>query len=117
MSKIKNSNLSSIIDDTAIPEGSSDSDFWKTINTLMDDNFYERKTILNNRQVPKISVLTVLAQIYDVEFLKNFIPNYARWRTSGDSGKGRQDIVDICKAKQQAMSDQSEAMLEALRGR
>jgi hypothetical protein len=109
---------SSVIEDIMIQEGESPpSDFAKTMYLLMNDEFRRRKTILDNSQVPAITVIDVIAQIYDIQFLQEFITYFAEWRTSGDKGKGRQDIVDISKfqyAEQQKMNEQ---FMDIMRGK
>jgi hypothetical protein len=73
------------------------SDFSKVVEILLNDNYKRRKTILHTRQVSKITTIDVLSQIWDITFLKEWINNYSEWRTSGDGGRGRNDIVDISK--------------------
>lgn len=64
---------------------------------LMDDNYKRRKTVLTNKQIAPISTLDTIAQLYDIAWLQKFLDNYAEWRTSGDKGRGRQDVTDIFK--------------------
>ena len=52
------------------------------------------------RLIPAITSLEVLAQMYDVEFLKNWIDWYCEFLTSS-GGIGRKDIVDIFKFTQE----------------
>lgn len=93
------------------------SDFWKTNELLLNDKFKRRKTILNNTQVPDITTIDVLAQIYDIEFLQLWIDSYGEWRTSGDGGKGRQDIVEISKFQYAEMKNSQEQLMNILRGK
>ena len=87
---------SSVLDDIFY-ERQEVSDFSKVTELLMNNRFKRRKTILSNRQVAKLTTIDVLSQIYDIQFLKHWVNYYAEWRTSGDKGKGRKDIVDISK--------------------
>lgn len=91
--------MGSSIEDEIITEKKTDTDFSKVSELLLNARYKRRKTILLNRQIAKITTIDVIAQLYDIEFLKNWVSNFAEWRTSGDSGKGRQDIVDIAKFK------------------
>ena len=93
------------------------SDFSKVVDILLNDNYKRRKTILNNRQVGKITTIDILSQIYDITFLKNWVNNFAEWRTSGDNGKGRQDIVEISKHQYAEMKEQREELLGLIRGK
>jgi len=93
------------------------SDFSKVVDILLNDNYKRRKTILNNRQVAKITTIDILSQIYEIDFLQSWIENYAEWRTSGDNGKGRNDIVDISKHQYAEMKEQREELMSVLRSR
>jgi len=64
---------------------------------LMNNEYKRRKTVLSNRQVTLITTLDVIGQLYDIAFLQKWVDNYAEWRTSGDSGRGRADVTDIFK--------------------
>lgn len=102
-----------VLDDIKTDE-KTESDLNKVVKILLDDNYKRRKTILSNRQVSPITVLDVLAQIYEVEFLKVFCDNYSEWRTSGDGGKGRQDIVEITKYSIERENQRQRDILEAM---
>jgi len=87
----------SVIRDTKQAIGKEDSDHSKTATILMDERFKRRKTFLdNNRQVGLINTLDVIAQLYDIPFLKKYVDGYMELLTS-IGGKGRKDIVDISK--------------------
>lgn len=105
---------SAVLDDIR-QDGRQSSDFSKVVDILLNDKHKRRKTILvSNRQVSKITSLDVIAQIYDIPFLKAWVNNFAEWRTSGDGGKGRQDIVEISKfhyAEQQKANEQLMGLL------
>jgi len=83
---------------------------------LMDGRYRRRKTILTDRQITKLTTLDVVAQIYDIEFLKNWVNFYAEWRTSG-GGKGRQDIVDITKFSYKKEKEFQSEILSLMRGK
>ena len=106
---------SSVIDDIQ-QEGDEVSDFSKVVDILLNDDYKRRKTILNNRQVTALTTIDVLAQLYDVKFLQQWVNFYAEWRTSGDGGKGRKDIVDISKF-QYGIKNLNEHELERFRRR
>lgn len=93
------------------------SDFKEAVDILMNDKFKRRKTILDNRQVFTLSILDVLSQLYDIQFIKDWISYYAEWRTSGDNGKGRQDIVDIAKSHILTEQQDKNGLFANLRGR
>jgi len=86
----------SIEDDIQTEKINHDTDLSRVSELLLNDRYKRRKTILGLRQVSKLTTIDVISQLYDIEFLKNWVTNYAEWRTSG-GGQGRQDIVDITK--------------------
>ena len=83
----------------------------------MDDRFKRRKTILTNEQVSRINNIDVLSQIYDIDFLRLWVNNWAEWRTSGDGGKGRNDIVKITQSRKDEYVEREHRFLDALRRR
>jgi len=83
---------------TNVLSNAKGSDLWKIVETLTDEKHKRRKTILTGREVPLLSTLDVTAQIYDIKFLKMWVDYYAEWKTSSDSGRGRQDIVEVAKS-------------------
>ena len=103
----------SIIDDITVG-GEAPSDFSKVVDILLNDEYRRRKTILGTNQVSTLTTLDVIAQIYDIPLLKDWVENYAEWRTSGDSGKGRQDIVEISKYHYAQAEDQRKELMGML---
>jgi len=86
----------SIIDDLKQINDEQSSDLSKVTGLLMDNRFYRRKTRANDRLIRALSVCDTLAQIWDIQYLKTFIPTFTQYLTSKD-GKARQEIVDITK--------------------
>lgn len=109
--------ISTSVQDDLIKSNDKKSDLQETIDTLMNDKYKRRKTILNNEQVPLITSLDVIAQIYDMPFLKAWVDWYAEWRTSGDNGIGRQNIVDIAKWNSEKENARYTDMLSIIRGK
>ena len=105
-----------IIDDIR-KEGREKSDFSQVVETLLNDKFKRRKTILTDRQVYLITTLDVIAQVYDIPFLKSWVDYYAEWKTSGMGGQGRKDIVEISKFKYAEQQKLQSEMLGLMRGR
>lgn len=93
------------------------SDFKEAVDILMNDKFRRRKTILDNRQSFFISTLDEVSQLNEIQFLKDWIIYYAEWRTSGDGGRGRNDIVEIAKSHILTEQQNKESFLSGLRGR
>ena len=83
-------------DDDMHPVGEHHSDLSKVTEILLNEKWKRRKTILKIRIISALTTLETIANIWNVEFLKNWIPTYTEYLTSGD-GRGRQDIVDITK--------------------
>jgi len=111
-----NERPSAVLDDIQ-KEEKEVSDFSKVVDILLNDKYKRRKTILNNTQVAYITSLDVVAQIYDITFLKHWVNGYAEWRTSGDNGKGRQDIVDISKFHYDELQKRDDQLLGLLRNK
>lgn len=86
----------SILDDLKTIEDSNRSDLSRVVDILLNDSFHRRKTRLGKNLIASISLVDTLAQIWDIEFFKAFLPTYTQYLTSLD-GKGRQEIVDITK--------------------
>lgn len=63
---------------------------------LMDSRYRRRKTILKPRLIAAITTLDTIAKLWDIQFLRFWIPRYCEYLTSSD-GRGRQQIVDITK--------------------
>jgi len=108
---------SSAIRDIVKKEQKDKSDLLQTSDLLMNEKYKRRKTILDNNQVPDITTVDTIAQIYDIAILKDWVDNYAEWRTSGDKGKGRQDIVDISKFAHAEQEKHNKELMDLLRNR
>lgn len=92
----------------------SESDHFKTSELLMNEKFKRRKSVLvNHRQVGLITTLDVIAQMYDIPFLKNYIDWYLELLTS-IGGAGRKDIVDISKFRFEERDKLNNQLLQAL---
>lgn len=76
------------------------SDLLHTLALMLDDTNIKGKTILDNRQVTAITLMNMYGQIYDIPFLKDFVEEWARYRISGDNGRGRTELIEIAKAIQ-----------------
>lgn len=112
----KKVNQTSVIQDVMIEEQESPSDTWKTIELLMNNQYKRRKTILdNNQQVKVITTLDVISQLYDITFLKLWIRRFGEWRTSGEGGQGRKDIVDIYKFSELTRQNERADVMDLLR--
>lgn len=72
------------------------SDLSKVTEILLNSKWSRRKTILKRSLISALATLDTISKIYDIQFLKTWIPYYCEYKTSED-GKGRQDIVDITK--------------------
>lgn len=107
----------SVLDDMQQADKPEPSDFSKVVEILTDNKYKRRKTVLNTRQIAKLTTIDVLSQIYDVPFLKAWVNYYAEWRTSGDKGRGRQDIVDISKFHYAQQKEHNQQILDLMKGR
>lgn len=85
-----------------------------SLEMLVDDSFIEGKTVLNNRQVTAITMMNWAGQIYDIPFLNDFVSKWSRYRISGDSGRGRDEIIKIAQAIQQKEAMEHERLKEIM---
>lgn len=116
--EVKNDKIpTAVFQDVIRGQAKEHSDFKEAVEVLMNDKYKRRKTILNNRQSYELSVLDVISQLYEIQFLKDWIVYYAEWRTSGDNGKGRQDIVDIAKSHLLTEQQEKESWMNRIRGK
>ena len=101
---------------TSVLNKAQGSDLSKVVETLTDETHKRRKTILRGREIPLLSTMDVVSQLWDIKFLKYWVDYYAEWKTSGDGGRGRNDIVEV--AKSHFIGDKMKSELENLtRGR
>lgn len=105
-----------VVDDMKQHFGKNESDYAKVSNLLMNEKYKRRKTALTNiRQVGLITTLDVIAQIYDIPFLKKYVDWYAEWLTSIDA-RSRNDIVDISKFRFEENEKMQSNLMELARG-
>lgn len=112
----KSKSHSSIEDDIKKDTEDKPSDFSKVTELLLNQKWRRRKTVLHKRVIAKISALDVISQIYDIEFIKDFIVYYTEYLTS-EGGKGRNDIVDIAKFQHIQEQERNNELLAVLRNR
>lgn len=89
-------------------------DLMNSLYLMLNDKNLEGKTILNNRQVVAISMMNWGGQVYGIDFLKEFVAKFSRYRISGDNGIGRQQLIDIAKAIQLQKEKEHENLMQAL---
>lgn len=104
-------------DDILSRQGKTQSDLSEGVHLLLNEKFKRRKTILRQQKIINgITALEVLAQMYDIEFLKNYIDWYCEFMTSSQ-GVGRKDIVDMFKFAHTQDQQGREQLLALLRGK
>lgn len=89
------------------------SDLKGTCELLLNEKWKRRKTILKSRQIAKLSILEVIAEIYDIKFLQGFIDYITEYLTSNE-GRGRTDIVDIAKYSIERENTHRKEMLDMM---
>ena len=72
------------------------SDLANTCELLLNEKYRKRKTIIRNRSIPALTTLETLANLYEVQWLREWINSFTEYLTSSE-GQGRKDIVDIAK--------------------
>ena len=90
------SSINDDLKDDIIKGGETKTDLANTCELLLNEKWRKRKTNLRDRSIPALTTLETIAVLYDVEWLRSWIDSYTEYVTS-ESGKGRQDIVDIAK--------------------
>jgi len=90
------SRIPSVLNDLRVVEDSK-TDLAYTTESLFNRKWFRRKTRLSGRIISKLSVVDTLAQIWDIDFFKQWIPTYTEYLTS-EGGRGRKEIVDIAQA-------------------
>lgn len=110
---MKKTSTTAIIKDIKKESNNKKTDYQKTIELLLDDNYKRRKTNINAQQVSIINTLDVIAQCYDIDFLKLWVDGFGEWRTS-INGKGREDIVKIGMAQYEEMRRKNDELIGLL---
>lgn len=103
------------VEDDVIHGDDKPSELAKVTEILLNSQFRRRKTNLNIRLISAITTLDTLSQIYDIEFLQEWIPSYCEYLTSVDGG-GRKDIVDITTAKMMQEKERHDELISLVRG-
>lgn len=113
---MSNKAVSSISDDVHAELKSEKSDILKTSELLLNELFWRRKTNLSERQIATFTTLDTIAQVFEIDFLKEWCKNYAEFLTS-KKGQGRQDIVDIVKFNYAEKKQERDELLGILQKR
>lgn len=97
--------------------GKEESDYSKVSQLLLDEQFKRRKTVLPDIKLASLlASLDVIAQTYDIEFLKKYVDYYMELLTSINA-RGRTDIVDISKYRFEEQHKLNSQLLELARGK
>ena len=107
---------SSIIDDIEKQDIVQKTDLSNVVEKLLNEEWWQVKSILNDREISAITTLYVIAQKYDILILLNWIMNYLRFKISGSRGKGRSDIVEIAKYSIERENERMEKMAQLIGG-
>lgn len=113
MPKKLNSSVVDDVEDEIIIGEPDKSELSKVVDTLLNEKWKRRKTRLRSRQISALTTLDTLAQVYDIEFLKQWVEGYTEYLTS-EGGQGRQEIVDITKYTLDKEVSRQQAILEGL---
>lgn len=90
--------------------GEKPSELGKVTEVLLNGQFGRRKTNLDKRMISAITTLDTVGQIYDIDFIKTWIPSFCEYLTSID-GQGRGDIVQIATAQLNAEKSRYEDVI------
>lgn len=97
--------------------GKEESDYAKVSSLLLNEKFKRRKTVITDiRQASLLASLDVVAQTYDIPFLKKYVDYYMELLTSINA-RGRTDIVDISKYRFEEQHKLNTQLLDLARGK
>jgi len=91
----------------------SKTDLANTCELLLNEKWRRRKTILKDRYIADLTTLENIAELYDIQWLREWIDNFTEYVTSSD-GRGRKDIVEIAKYSIDKEASYQNQLLEAL---
>jgi hypothetical protein len=100
--------------DIHIESTKNTSDLLRAFESLSNPENMESNTILTNSQVIALSTINYMAQVYDIEFFKQFIKIFPRYRISGDDGRGRKELIEIANAIRRDKEEEHNRFMEIL---
>ncbi|MCJ7572347.1 MAG: hypothetical protein MUO82_10825 [Candidatus Thermoplasmatota archaeon] len=81
-------------------------DLAKIIDSWLDEKYVHRKTRLNGNQVIILTIISSLADKYNVKCLKKLIDKFVTYKIS-EGGQSAKELVDILKNRLEVQSDDS----------
>jgi len=90
------------------------SDLIRAIELLHSPENIESNTILTNEQVNALALMNWASQVYDIEFFKQYVSLFPRYRISGDDGRGRKEIIQIAQAIQQEKAQERDMLMDIM---
>ena len=92
----------------------NNSDLITAINILHSSENIESNTILTNEQVNGLSLMNWAGQVYNIEFFKQYVSLFPKYRISGDDGRGRSEIIEIANAIQREKIAENNRIIDIL---
>lgn len=102
-----------LIQDEILKHQENKTDLANTCELLLNEKWRRRKTILKARYVADLTTLENIADLYEIQWLREWIDNFTEYVTSVE-GKGRKDIVDIAKYSIDKADERNQELLNAL---
>lgn len=93
----------------------TDSELLRAMEILQNPKNIESNTILDNYQVNALTMMNWAGQVYDIEFFKQYVALYPKYRISGDDGRGRKEIIQIAEALSKEKLEQQNRIIDMLR--
>ena len=90
------------------------SDLIRAIELLHSPENIESNTILTNEQVNALALMNWASQVYDIEFFKQYVSLFPRYRISGDDGRGRKEIIQIAQAIQKEKEVERDMLMDIM---
>ncbi|MFX0132515.1 MAG: hypothetical protein ACFFDN_02595 [Candidatus Hodarchaeota archaeon] len=102
-----------LVQDQILKQEQSKTDLANTCELLLNEKWRRRKTILKGRYIADLTTLENIADLYEIQWLREWIDNFTEYVTSID-GKGRKDIVDIAKYSIDKADERQRELLDVL---
>jgi hypothetical protein len=95
-------------------EHNTSSDLIHAMEILHSNQNLESNTILTNQQVNALALMNMYGQLYDIEFFKQYVALFPKYRISGDDGRGRKELIQIAEAIQRDKQQKEDKFLDLL---
>lgn len=107
--------IKKVTNDAQFIQSEEKSELGKSIDSLQNPKRIETSTILTDEQVNAIVLMNWAAQVYDIQFFKEYVKSFPLYKISGGGGKGREQSIEIAKAVQINNEERDKRLSELFR--